>query len=94
MEKIRPDTTKEYPANQYTPYLRVREFPSGSACLCSAASAITTQAMARIMTPHSTFNINSVELRLDNQNYRQNFANLKEYADDCAMSRHQDGMLE
>ena len=39
-----------------------------------------------------TFNINSVESQLDNQNYRQNFANLKEYADDCAMSRHRDGM--
>ena len=84
--KIRPDTTKEYPANQWTPYSRVREFPSGSTCLCSAALAITTQLYGKDYDapfPLVTFNINSVESRLDidNQNYRQNFANLKEYAD-------------
>ena len=58
------------------------EFLSGSACLCSAASAITTQLYGKDYDapfPLVTFNINSVESRLDNQN--QNFANLKEHAD-------------
>ena len=72
------------------------EFPSGSACLCSAASAITAQVYGKESDDSFpldvTYNHNSVEPRLDNQNYQQSFANLKEYADDCALSRFRGGM--
>merc|ERR1712169_42685 len=37
-------------------------------------------------------NLNSVEPRLAGQNYMKHYATLKEYADDCAISRFRGGM--
>lgn len=39
-----------------------------------------------------TFNKNSVESRLNDQNYMQTFDTLKDYADDCSQSRYRGGM--
>jgi len=93
------DTTKSYPANQWNPYIRVMphaEFPSGSACLCSAASAITAQLYGKKYDDpfplNVTFNINTVEDRLSGKNFQDHFSTLKDYADDCSNSRYWGGM--
>eukprot|EP00798_Chlamydomonas_sp_ICE-L_P027971 gene27971-8853_t len=94
------DTTKMYPAREWEPYIRVMphgEFPSGSACLCSAASAITAAVYKKPYEAPSlnlsvTFNKNKVESRLNGQGYTQFYSNLKEYADDCTYSRFRGGM--
>lgn len=72
------------------------EFPSGSACLCAAASAITARLFDKGYDDYFPleieFPVNSVEPRLSGQGYKQTYNNPKEYADDCSFTRFQGGM--
>ncbi len=76
------------------------EFPSGSACLCSGGVAIYAEMFNRDVTDTSLgievdfSGSNSVEPeRFESLTFPvQNYANLKDYADECARSRFFGGM--
>lgn len=93
--------TVTYPAEQWTPYIRVMphgEFPSGSACICTTVMKWSAQALRveydedfTIIYSHP-IGSNKFEPSLPTEAFDSTFRSHKEVADTCAQTRVDGGM--
>ena len=95
-----------YPAEQWNAYIRVMphaEFPSGSACLCYAASDYIAETLGFDIGDKNPFapedytftfkaGSNTVEPRLPAEDFTHEYFSLQDIAHECAESRYRGGM--
>ena len=95
------DGTSSYPAEQWTPYIRVMphgEYPSGSACICTVVMKWSAEALRvgydedfPIQYSHDVGS-NKFEPSLPKEAFTSEYRSHKEVADKCAISRVDGGM--
>ena len=95
------DGTSSYPAEQWTPYIRVMphgEYPSGSACICTVVMKWSAEALGvgydedfPIQYTHDVGS-NKFEPSLPKKAFTSEYRSHKEVADKCAISRVDGGM--
>ena len=93
--------TTEYPSEKWTPYIRVMphgEFPSGSACICTAVMKWSAQALRvgydedfPLVYGHPVGS-NVFEPSLPTEFFNSTYSSHKEVADVCAQTRVDGGM--